>query len=392
MTRRIGLFSSPYAYAVPVHTGVATCAKRVGPWFVEVHAGIMPNLSQFLHDMPFDGVIAVFQNPEILAQIAASGRPFVSVGDSIGGFAAALHDNVAIGEVGAQHLLECGYTRCAYYGVESNWNFERFHGFAAAAKGSDLAATNEIKGRRQPWPAWREANTAEAARDFLARLPLPIGIMAADDILGRTLVDAAMEMNLRIPRDVAVIGVNNDQLLCETGAVALTSIDTNTERLGFEAALILDRLMRGEQLRSRVLRIAPRGIVQRASTSSIACIDPDIAQAIRYIQDNACSNISVDDVCEHLAISRRRLERRFREITHRSPGEEIRRVRMDRARALLAETDLSISEIAVRCGYSHSSTFATVFRATVGQTAAHYRRQSRGESDEGTSASQTPRA
>lgn len=373
MARRIALIASAQPYGMPIYKGVVACAKEVGPWFVEVRSGNTPGLGQSSGHVPFDGIIAVFQSEAALAQIARSGVPVVGIGEQPPGFSAVTHDNAAIGDLGARHLQECGLSRCAYYGIASNWSIERFDGFAGAINRRNR--TSNLSQER--WPAFAHAARIDSAKAFLKHLPHPAGIMAANDVLARVLLDAALEMGLRIPGDVAVIGVNNDELMCETGAIGLSSIDTDPERMGYEASRLLDRLM--HQKPAQTLRVAPRGIVQRESTSAIPVTDPDIAMAIRFIQKNACRGIGVDDLCDHLAISRRRLERRFREISGRSPGEEIRRIRMDRARTLLADTDMSIADITIQCGYAHSSSFVAAFHETVGQTPAHYRRQSRGE-------------
>jgi LacI family transcriptional regulator len=177
---------------------------------------------------------------------------------------------------------------------------------------------------------------------------------------------------------MAVMGVDNDELRCETGTVPLTSIDTNIFRIGYEAGLMLDRLLRGETLKSSLLTVSPKAIVRRQSTSMAAHDDPDIAAAMRFIYEKACDGISVDDVCDHVVISRRRFEMRFKAAVGKSPGDEIRSIRIERAKALLVETDMTVVEIAVRCGYSHISGFATAFRRLVGVLPSEYRRRTPG--------------
>jgi LacI family transcriptional regulator len=177
-----------------------------------------------------------------------------------------------------------------------------------------------------------------------------------------------------VPGEIAVMGVDNDELRCETGTVPLTSIDTNIFRMGYESGLMLDRLLRGD-VRVGDVVIPPNAIVRRQSTSMAAHDDPDVAAAMRFIYERACDGIGVDDVCNHVVISRRRFEIRFRRAVGRSPGEEIRVVRVERAKALLANTDMTVVEIALRCGYSHISGFAAAFRQQTGMLPSEFRKQ-----------------
>jgi LacI family transcriptional regulator len=234
-------------------------------------------------------------------------------------------------------------------------------------------STNQGKHGRRAWPDWATAGDRSHIRNWLKHLELPVAVMACSDMFARRLIDVAMDIGLRVPGDVSILGADNDELSCETGTIPLSSIDPDNERVGFEAGLLLDRLMRREHASASTVLVPPRTVVSRQSTSIFAHKDPEIAEAMRYIHERACTDITVEAICDRIAVSRRHLERRFRQIIGHSPGEEIRHLRMERAKALLSDTNMTLTEVSVRCGYSHTSSFAAVFHDVVGMTPGQYR-------------------
>jgi LacI family transcriptional regulator len=232
------------------------------------------------------------------------------------------------------------------------------------------------------WDGARRRQSADAVaegqeyRVFLASLERPVAVLACNDGHGRRIADAAVEMGLRVPGELAVLGVDNDEMSCETGAIPLSSVDPDLYRVGFEAGLRLEERMRGENVGSTQM-VSPKGVVRRESTSLFIHDDPDVAAALRFLYQHACDGITVEDVCGHVALSRRRFEQRFRAAVGRPPGEEIRRLRLERAKALLGETQMSLVEITRRCGYGHTPALTTAFRRAVGQSPSEYRRSVR---------------
>ena len=203
--------------------------------------------------------------------------------------------------------------------------------------------------------------------------------MACDDNRGREVLEACRAAGLRVPEEMAVVGVDNDELLCELADPPLSSVALNAEAGGYRAAALLDRMMRGRSRKPTRLTVEPLHVVTRRSTDIVALDDAVVASALHFIHDHAGRPIGIDDVVERVLISRRALEIRFKKVTGRTLLAELRRVRLERARRLLQETDLSLSRVAGAAGYSSESYLTQVFRQELGQTPARYRRQVRAE-------------
>jgi LacI family transcriptional regulator len=209
--------------------------------------------------------------------------------------------------------------------------------------------------------------------DWLTSLPKPIGIMACNDFRGQHVLEGCRAARLSVPDEVAVIGVDNEHVICDFCQPPLSSVIPAAERIGFEAAGMLDRLMKGEKLEQRQVRIKPLGVAARQSTDVMAIDDGDVVAALKIIRDRACLGLSVADILREVPIARSSLERRFRKTVGRSPQAEIRGVQMKRARQLLCETDLTLNQIAALTGFKHSEYFSVVFKREVGQTPGQYR-------------------
>jgi LacI family transcriptional regulator len=176
---------------------------------------------------------------------------------------------------------------------------------------------------------------------------------------------------------VGVLGVNNDELLCELAFPPLSSVTPNARRAGYEAAALLDRMMRGERLPPDEIRIPPLGICCRQSTDVLAVEDSAIAQALRFIREHACDPIDVSDVLRVVPLSRRVLEQRFVQLLNRTPHAEILSVRLNRAKQLIGETKLSLGEIATRAGFEHPEYLSVVFKREEGLSPREYRQNLR---------------
>jgi LacI family transcriptional regulator len=222
-------------------------------------------------------------------------------------------------------------------------------------------------------PSWEDE--VDAASRWIAALPKPLGLMACNDFRGLQALDACRRAGVAVPEEVAVIGVDNEVLACEMANPPLSSVIPDCRRIGYEAAALLDRLMKGEPPPRTTREIPPIGIVTRQSTEVTAIADPTVAEAMKFIREQACEGITVEDVLDHVTVSRSVLQKRFRDALGRTLHEAIAGVRLRRVKQLLIETDLSFDVLAQRAGFASRAYLSVVFRKSTGTTLAAFRRE-----------------
>jgi LacI family transcriptional regulator len=217
----------------------------------------------------------------------------------------------------------------------------------------------------------------ERVARWIKQLPKPIGLMACNDMRGQQLLSACRAGGVAVPDEVAVVGVDNEEVLCDLSDPPLSSVVPNTERVGYEAATLLQRAMRGRRISAQHIQIGPLGVATRRSTEVLAIEDRAIAAAARFIREHACEGIDVADVVRAVPLCRSSLERRYIKIMGHSPKHEILRFRLNRAKQLLAETDFPLSLIAEKIGLEHTEYLSRIFKKKTGQTPVQYRILSR---------------
>jgi LacI family transcriptional regulator len=200
-------------------------------------------------------------------------------------------------------------------------------------------------------------------------------------LFGHEVIDACRAADIAVPEEIAIVGFDNDEPLCELAEPPLSSVAFNSARMGYEAAAMLDRLMNGKPVKQHWLEIDPLGVVTRRSSDRWAIEDPDVAAAVRFIRENAANPIDVGDVVSALSLSRRSLELRFKRTLGRSPLDEINSVRVERAKELLTRTEFKLSRIALACGFHSVIHFHTVFRRHAEITPQAYRLRTRGTAE-----------
>jgi LacI family transcriptional regulator len=211
--------------------------------------------------------------------------------------------------------------------------------------------------------------------DWLISSPKPLGVLACNDAWGRQVLESCRLAGLRVPDQVAVLGVDNDAVFCEMAAPPLSSVALDSEGAGYEAAELLDGIIRGRIRKSRRVFVKAMGIVTRGSTEVITVDDRDVEAALEFIHREPAQNVSVADVAKAVAMSRRALERRFRSVLGRTILEEIQRTRLERARKLLLETRYPISRVAELSGFGTTNWFIQFFQQRVGKSPSRFREE-----------------
>ena len=281
-------------------------------------------------------------------------------------------DDEPIGKLAMQHFLDRGFRRFGFVGNGTGYARKRCASFAAAL------ATHGLECQLCPaGPTGMNPVANSAVSDWLTALPKPVALLCSNDPVARDLLSVCHAAKLRVPEEIAILGIDNDPVWCEASTPQLSSVIIPWRRFGWEAAFWLDRLITGAKAPAKgVVYLPPRDIMTRQSTDSVAVTDPELARALAYIRLHACEGLSVKQLVQALPIDRRMLERKFKEQLQRSPHDEIRRVRVDRAKLLLTETALTPDQIAAQTGLS-SNHFADVFSKAVGVTPLQYRRRER---------------
>jgi LacI family transcriptional regulator len=386
--RRVALiYHATSPFEVKVIMGVATYLQERAHYSVHIEENALGD--QPLPDLRSwggDGVIADLDDPEVARLVVQSALPAVGFGcgcpqgfecSSIPYFQA---NNRAIARLAADHLLDRGLSHFAYVGYPptptNGWSEERQNEFVKRITswgfqcpvfiGRHVFGAHE-KSTRHWATMQRELGT------WLGTLPRPLGVMAANDNRGRHVLDACAAYNLQVPEDVAVIGVDNDELLCTLSSPALSSVEQGGRALGYAAATLLHDLLEGRKSRRRRFVFDPVGVVTRRSTDVSAIDDVNVQQAMAFIREHACKGIKVPDVVAATSISRSGLEARFASVLGCTIHTAIRRNQVDSARKLILQTDMPLKRVAVETGFRSVQHMTSVFGKIVGQTPARYR-------------------
>ncbi len=290
-------------------------------------------------------------------------------------------DNHAVGQLAAEYLYERGYRSFAFVDErKQRFSEQRQQGFENYLAQRDCPC-RVLRGapRQVGGVMLRERSSDSRLRDFLRELELPAAVFASRDAMAIAAVQAAREAGLRVPDDVAVLGVDNDRALCELAPVPVSSIELPFLRIGYLAAEMLSKLMARETLERSEVLLPPLGVVTRQSTDMLAVSDRHVRDALHFIRGNSDRPISVADVVGQTGISRRPLEQRFRRDLSRSIHAEIQRVHLNRACELLSQTDLPVEQVAEMSGFTGPVHFSRAFRRELDTTPTDYRIEHRGQ-------------
>lgn len=369
------------AYARGLLTGIHRHVREHEPWtvFLPEHGRGSPPL-EALAKWVGDGVIARIETKSTAKALEKLRRKLgipiidVSAARLVADLPYVETDDAMIATVAADHFFERDFRHFAFLGDDRfRWSDNRCRAFvqAVTAKGHDVDVFSHRRRKTPP------ADDDEAVEAWLARLPKPVALLACYDIRGRQAIDACRRAGIAVPDEVAVLGVDDDEVLCGLASPPLSSVMPDAIGAGRLAAELLDQLMRGGQLKRSEWLLPPLGIITRQSTDVLAIDDPLVVAAIRQIRDHACDGMKVTDVARALKTTRRVLENRFTKRVGHTPHEEIARVQFRRVEHLLLETELSLAAIAARAGFKHTEYMTVAFTKRHGMPPSRWRQERR---------------
>ena len=325
------------------------------------------------------GIIVHLSDRVLAERLLELGIPMVSVTNSLSGLRIPFVDvdSEAVGRMAADYFLSLGYRSFAYYGsrkVEFSRNRERGFRDKLEGLGYPVASLHADFLPHSPFTQDWSRMDRQTER-WIRQLPKPVAILASNDIPGRALCEVCRSLGLKVPEEVAVLGIDNDVSECRMSSPLLSSVELPAEQIGREAMAALCQLMDGKQIERERRTLPPSGVIARSSTDFRATQNEALGRVLRYIDREADRGISVEDVARHCGLSRRTLERGFREELQSTVLEQIQKVRVARAKRLLHETELSIAQVAERSGFGNLRQLDRVFRQYEGETPTAYRQR-----------------
>jgi len=370
------LIETTRSYGRNVMRGIGDYARIHGPWLFHLPSEVPVRGIPLKDEWDGDGIIAQpRQDKAFLKQLAESGKAVVSLSGppGSGGLHAVRANQEAVAELAIAHFRDRGFTRFAYCGVPNEllWppTGEIFKRWADKA---GYPCNVYQSGFEHDSRTLRLNHMAQ----WLRGLEKPVGMLAAHDLRAREVLDACRLAGVHVPEEVAVLGVNDDELICEMANPPLSSVIHNARRIGYEAAAMLDRLMAHKKIVADIV-VDPIGVQTRQSTDLLAIEDPEVASAVRFIREHACEGIRVDDVLDQVPLSRRALEKRFHKAVGRPPHMEIRRAQLERVKQLLVTSDYKLERIAELTGFSSAQYLAGLFHRVMKMTPGAWRQAGR---------------
>ena len=366
------------AYDRKVVSGVSRYMREVGNWSLYLENEPLSKIPD-LNSWNGDGIIADLDDSSVYEAVSQLSIPVVGFGGGYGPYRKddripyVYTDNHSIATSAAEHLIERGYRRFAYCGLPATaingWSHERNLKFLEIIeeKGLQCSQYNGKSASPQKWE-----NVLNDLKKWLKTLQFPCALFAANDSRARHVLEACSQLDIKVPEDLAVLGVDNDEMMCELSNPPLSSIIQGTSKLGYEAACILDSMIDGQLTATKTV-IEPLGIQIRQSTDMLAIENPLISQAIAYIRKQACYSVRVEEVARYCNVSRANLEKKFKKIMGHTVYEEISRMQLKNVEDLLINTDLTLKKVADLSGFSTVQYMNSKLKAFSGLTPQQFR-------------------
>ncbi len=340
-------------------------------------------------------VIGLFSNPKQAAPYLAKGALVINVSSSIDSITPQVCiNNLRCGAMVAEAFLRQGFANFLYVTTRDGdtvaattpaktkiqntlFNQRRLAGFREVLQkaGHDcdvLTLGQETRFSQKKWILG-----LGRIAEHLRGCPRPMAVFCLNDVVGRLVLQACQQASIPVPNEVAVIGVDNDEMLCRSIEPNLSSIEQGEERVGFEAARLCDQLLQKIPATEKTILLDPIELIERQSSSMLAVPDPVVAKALDYMKWHLHQPINIASVIKQLAASRRDFEKRFHHHTGTTPAQELARMRVDKASKLLIGTDMPLKDIASACGYKRIERFHEAFRRRTGFSPLAYRKRNR---------------
>ena len=361
------MIESLSGYGEKILTGISRYAHQKSDWRIAFFDRERKELADLVGSWQGDGIICSAVDSSFRDAAAGRDIPVINVTsrqiDPV--FVNVVGDDLNVGVKAAEFLMARGFKSFAFLRRREPAHFseDRGKGFIDTLKTAGFRAHTLTIG----------AAGDEEVAEWLSGLPRPLALLGATDRLASMAVEACWKLGLRVPEEIAVLGIGNYDQLCELCSPTLSSVDVDMERRGYEAAQWLDRILEGADRPAEAVLIPPAFVAERRSTDVYAFDDPDVVSALRFIHDNAARTIKVGNVVAATKISRRSLEGRFNKLIGRTLHDEIWQAHYDLATRLLASSDLSLQEVAGRSGFRTASALVNLFRNRFGMTPKEYR-------------------
>jgi LacI family transcriptional regulator len=327
-----------------------------------------------------DGIIARINHDALMRDVIKSGVPAINVStipvQKPGQVVNCTVNEFSIAKLAVEHFLERGFrhfAHCSYSVARPHYEDQLWKGFAETVSAAGYTAVNYRPDvERTQSPNW-ETQMRKLGR-WLKQQPKPLAVLAFNCVEARNIAATCRRQGINVPEEVALLAGDHDDLICETAAPPISSVDPRAKQVGYHAARLLDAMMRGEKVDSQYL-LEPAGIIVRQSTDSMAVDDPELSMALSFIRKNATKPINISSILKEVPIGRRSLEQSCMSLLGRSPAAEIRRLRLKNATQLLEETDLSVDQIARASGFESPDVLLRNFRRAYDLTPSAYRNE-----------------
>jgi LacI family transcriptional regulator len=360
--------------------GIANYERAHNPWhfFIDPHSGVEEDV-RMPDGWKGEGVIAPIRSRKLAKQLKKLKVPVINVsGVQISGvdFPRVTNDPTAVVRMAVNHLFkDCGLKNIAFCG-DPNRKFINFweKSFRVVMSEYDINPLIYSPSKGITLRSGVAAKQQDHQR-WIKELPRPVGILGWDTELSCKLAQACDTIGFKVPDDVAIISMETEDLLGEIVHPPISGITLALEKVGYVAAALLDTMMKKPSLASETILIPPLYVTARQSTSIYAVEDLRLREALGWIRDHACEGATINDLLKQVTVSRRVLERLFKETLHTTPAAEITRYRIKKIKELLVKTNMAIPEVASACGFNYTETMITFFRRNVGLSPLAYRKE-----------------